>query len=154
MIILRSLIITLIFFSKTISADGDLTKQKPTTVEVIFQSGSSNNYYYEPSELTFETGKLYRLKLINKTGVKHYFTSNSFSDSIFTRKIEVHSKNKKIAEIKGLIREIEVFPYEKIEWWFVPIKTGVFDDLYCKILNKKNNLTHKDMGMVGRIIIK
>ena len=48
--------------------------------------------------------------------------------------------NKKIAEIKGLIREVEVFPFEKIEWWFVPIKTGVFDDLYCKILNKKKRI--------------
>ena len=152
--ILKSLIITLIFFSKTTYAEGDLTKQKPITVEVSFQTDSNNSFYYEPSELTFKTGNLYRLKLINKTSVKHYFTSNSFSNSIFTRKVEVYSQNKKIAEIKGLIKEVEVFPYEEIEWWFVPIKTGVFNDLHCKIISKKTNLTHQNMGMVGKIIIK
>ena len=148
------IIFTITFFSNFIIAKGDLTKQKPITIEVNFQQDLNDSYYYEPSELVFETGKLYKLKLINKTDVKHYFTSNSFSNSIFTRKIQVLSKNKKIAEIKGKISEVEVFPFEEMEWWFVPIKTGVFDDLYCKILNKKNNLTHQEMGMIGKIIIK
>ena len=61
---------------------------------------------------------------------------------------------KEVAEIKGIIREIEVFPSYKIEWWFVPIKSGEFNDLECNVKDKNNNISHKDMGMVGKIIIK
>ena len=38
----------------------------------------------------------------------------------------------------GAIKEIEVFPNNIVEWWFVPIKTGEFKDLFCKIEDKKN----------------
>ena len=38
------------------------------------------------------------------------------------------NKNKnKIAEVKGIINEIEVYPNNEIEWWFIPIKTGIFE---------------------------
>ena len=35
--------------------------------------------------------------------------------------------------MKGNISEIEVFPNNVVEWWFVPIKTGEFDDLKCSV---------------------
>ena len=85
---------------------------------------------------------------------KHYFTSEKFSNSIFTRKIQINKNNEKIAEVKGIIKEIEVFPNNIVEWWFVPIKTGEFKDLFCKIEDKKTQLTHKQMGMRGTIIIE
>ena len=92
--------------------------------------------------------------MINQSDAKHYFTSTKFSHSIFTRKVQLTVGEKKVAEIKGIIREVEVFPSYKIEWWFVPIKTGEFNDLECNVKNNNNNLSHKDMGMVGKIIIK
>ena len=69
---------------------------------------------------------------------KHYFISEKFSNSIFTRKIQINKNNNKIAEIKGIIKDVEVFPDNTIEWWFVPIKTGEFSDLYCKVEDKKS----------------
>ena len=111
-------------------------------------------HFYEPAVLKFETGKLYKLKLINLSDSKHYFTSEKFSNSIFTRKIQINKNNEKIAEVKGIIKEIEVFPNNIVEWWFVPIKTGEFKDLFCKIEDKKTLQTHEQMGMRGTIIIE
>ena len=50
--------------------------------------------------------------------------------------------------------EIEIFPQNVVEWWFVPLKTGTFDDLFCKVFDEKSRKTHKEMGMVGTIIIE
>ena len=132
----------------------DLTRQVPIDKIVYFKGVSGESHYYEPSELIFYTGKLYRLILKNVSDSKHYFSSSSFSKSIFTRKIQVNFDNKKLAEIKGIINEVEVWPNHQIEWWFVPIKTGEFEDLFCNIRDKKTKKTHKEMGMIGKIIIE
>ena len=63
-------------------------------------------------------------------------------------------KKEKVAEIKGIIDEVEVFPNQYLEWWFVPIKTGEFNDLHCSIVDEKSNKKHSEMGMIGKIIIK
>ena len=57
-------------------------------------------------------------------------------------------------KIKGNIYEVEIFPNNTLEWWFVPVKTGVFEDLYCKVIDKKINKSHAEMGMRGKIIIE
>ena len=132
----------------------DLTRQVPIDKIVYFKGLSGESHYYEPSELIFYTGKLYRLILKNVSDSKHYFSSSSFSKSIFTRKIQVNFDNKKLAEIKGIINEVEVWPNHQIEWWFVPIKTGRFEDLFCKVEDMKNGLMHSEMGMQGVILIK
>jgi len=131
----------------------DLTRQEPIEKIVYFSGVSGESHYYEPNELVFETGKLYKLKLLNNSDSKHYFSSASFSKSIFTRKIQVNFEGKKLAEVKGIINEVEVWPNHEIEWWFVPIKTGRFEDLYCRVKDMKNGLKHSEMGMQGTIII-
>ena len=145
-------IIILIYINFSVSQD--LTRQDPIEKIVYFKGVSGESHYYEPSELIFETGELYKLKLINNSDSKHYFSSSSFSKSIFTRKIQVNFKSKKLAEVKGIINEVEVWPNHEIEWWFVPIKTGRFEDLYCRVEDMKNGLKHSEMGMQGVIIIK
>ena len=151
---LFSLIVLIIFTTSKSNGKGDLTKQKPVSIEVLLKGSSGKFHYYEPSILKFETGKLYNLKLINLSDSKHYFTSKDFVDSIFTRKIQVNKDLEKIAEIKGNIYEVEIFPNNTLEWWFVPVKTGVFEDLYCKVIDKKINKSHAEMGMRGKIIIE
>ncbi len=136
------------------SLSQDLTRQDPIEKIVNFKSVSGESHYYEPNELVLETGKLYKLKLINHSDSKHYFSSNSFSKSVFTRKIQINYNGKKLAEVKGIINEVEVWPNHQIEWWFVPIKTGVFEDLFCKVEDEKTGLMHSEMGMQGVIIIK
>ena len=151
---LFSLIILTLFTNGKSNGKGDLTRQKPISIEVLLKGSSGEFHYYEPSLLKFETGKLYKLKLKNLSDSKHYFTSKEFADSIFTRKIQVNKDKEKIAEIKGDILEVEIFPNNTLEWWFVPIKTGVFDDLNCKVIDNKINKSHAEMGMRGKIIIE
>jgi uncharacterized cupredoxin-like copper-binding protein len=53
-----------------------------------------------------------------------------------------------VAEIKGHVREVEVFPGHTADWWFVPIQTGTFEDLKCTVEG------HSEAGMVGTITIR
>ena len=130
-------------------AEGDLTRKKPIEKVVFLKGNTGKEHFFEPNVLEFKTGNLYKLIIINDSTSKHYFTSEGF-----TRKIQVKNKKKMVAEIKGVIYEVEVFPNQFIEWWFVPVKTGKFDDLNCKVKDKETNKKHSDMGMVGEIIIK
>ena len=132
---------------------GDLTRQSPISKSVTLKGKIGKNHYFEPNVLNFSTGKLYKLEIINNSDSKHYFSSSEFSKSIFTRKIQILKNGKKISEIKGNINEIEVFPNNVVEWWFVPIKTGKFTDLKCQVKDEVLKKTHSDMGMVGSIII-
>lgn len=129
-------------------ADGDLTKQKP--VELTMQLGDKKNHLrFYPDTLTLKTGKLYKLTLKNPSQDKHYFSSAKLAGAVFTRKVQVYSADgKTAAEVKGVVREIEVYPNGTAEWWFVPVKTGNFSDLHCSIFG------HTEAGMKGRIVIE
>ena len=131
----------------------DLTRQKEIEKIIILKGEQGKMHFYEPNELVFKTGKLYKLIIKNDSDSKHYFTSTSFVRSIFTRKIQISIKDKKIAEVKGIINNIEVWPNHQLEWWFVPVKTGIFKDLHCNVKDTKTDLIHSKMGMVGTIII-
>ena len=129
-------------------AVGDLTNQQP--VELKVQLGNDKDALrFFPETINLETGKLYRLVLFNPSPQKHYFSSEGMAQAIFTRKVQVNGGDgKPIAEVKGHIREVEVYPNGTTEWWFVPLKTGNFNDLKCTIPG------HATGGMVGEIIIK
>lgn len=154
--ILIHILIIVIISSKTLQSKnlGDLTKQKPIEMNVQLNGKTGKIHFFSPNILIFETGKLYKLKIINSSESKHYFSSSNFSKSIFTRKIQINKNDEKIAEVKGNISEIEVFPNNIVEWWFVPIKTGEFDDLICSVKDLQTNKKHSEMGMVGKIIIE
>ena len=91
---------------------------------------------------------------VSQSSIMFRSSGQSLSKSIFTRKVQIASNTSKIAEVKGIINEVEIWPNQQIEWWFVPIKTGRFTDLLCKVKDKKNDLSHHEMGMKGTIIIK
>lgn len=134
-------LLTLLIWVSVSSAAGDLSRQEPITVEVRLGS-AQGHLVFKPNMLTFETSKLYRLILINPSSSKHYFTSLRFSGAVWTRKVQDGQM-----EVKGAIREIEVLPGKRAEWWFVPIQTGRFD-LRCTIKG------HTEAGMIGRITIR
>jgi uncharacterized cupredoxin-like copper-binding protein len=110
-----------------------------------------------PSELRFETGKLYKLILRNASNAPHYFTSHGFSQLVWTRKVQVtqvrDGKPVTLAEFKGAIREVEVYPGHAAEWWFVPVAAGRITDLQCGIVDKDGK-THAAHGMTGEIVIE
>lgn len=129
-------------------AAGDLSRQTPVVVHV--QLGDEKGArVFVPERIELETGKLYRLILSNPSPEKHYFSSDGLSQAVYTRKVQVNGPDgKAVAEVKGLIREIEVLPKATTEWWLVPIKTGQFGDLKC------TETGHTESGMVGQIVIK
>ena len=133
---------------------GDLTKQKPIEINIKMMGKLGEKHYFSPNKLQLKTGKLYKLNIKNSSDSKHYFKSIEFSRSIFTRKIQIKKNKIKIAEVKGLINEVEIDPNNEIEWWFVPIKTGIFNDLHCYIRDSKTKKKHSEMGMNGVIIIE
>lgn len=139
-------------FCGTAFAAGDLTKQEPVEIHVAL--GTSNGMHaFVPNKLQFETGKLYKLVLTNPSLTKHYFTSPGLAKSVFTRKVQVMGENGTMAEIKGSIKEIEVYPAGVAEWWFVPVATGTFSDLHCHIKDEDGR-THAAKGMTGSVTIK
>jgi uncharacterized cupredoxin-like copper-binding protein len=76
---------------------------------------------------------------------------------VWTRKAQVvqqrDGKGVTLAEFKGAIREIEVYPGHSAEWWFVPVAAGRVTDLRCGITDKDGK-THADYGMTGEIVIE
>ena len=134
------------------SHSADLTRQKEIE-KIVLLKGEQGKFIFMSLMIVFKTGKLYKLIIKNDSDSKHYFSSTLFARSIFTRKIQISIEDKKIAEIKGIINNIEVWPNHQLEWWFVPIKTGVFKDLHCNVKDTKTDLSHSKMGMVGTIII-
>lgn len=122
-------------------AGGDLSNQTP--VEVTIHLGTKGGkLVFEPKDLTFQTGKLYKLVLDDPSPSKHYFSALRFAAAVWTRKIETGGE-----EIKGSVREIELKPGGKAEWFFVPVQAGKFD-LMCTIPG------HAKAGMTGTITVK
>jgi len=139
----------------------DLSAQKPIEIRVEMgkAGGSSDNpanHRFFPDKLILETGKLYRLVLHNPSNSPHYFFSNDLAAKVWTRKAqvmdEVGSGRKAIAEIKGMTREIEVYPGGTAEWWFVPVATGTLTDVICTI-KEKDGKTHAEHGMRATVVI-
>jgi uncharacterized cupredoxin-like copper-binding protein len=150
-----SLIVAIALLTAPAHSAGDLSRQEP--IEVVVDLGKPGQHVFVPNRLRFETGKLYKLVLRNASSDPHYFTSHAFSQMIFTRKVQVvqprDGKMAPLAEFKGAIREIEVYPGQVAEWWFVPIAAGRAGDLQCGIV-ASDGRSHADHGMVGEIVIE
>lgn len=149
-----ALVLALATFAVAAYAAGNLAGQEPIAVTVDL--GTPGKHAFIPDKLRFETGKLYKLVLRNRSDAPHYFTSHAFSQMVFTRKVQVtqerDGKVVTLAEFKGAIREIEVYPGHSAEWWFVPVAAGRVTDLHCGI-RAPDGKTHAEHGMTGEIII-
>jgi uncharacterized cupredoxin-like copper-binding protein len=136
-------------------AAGDLSRQEP--IEIAVELGRPGAHAFVPNKLRFETGKLYKLVLRNPSSDPHYFSSHAFTQLIYTRKVQVvqnrDGKTTTLAEFKGAIREIEVYPGQVAEWWLVPVAAGRVTDLRCGIVGADGK-SHADHGMVGEIVIE
>jgi len=143
------------FFSAPVFAGGDLSKQDPIEIRVDMGKDGVDEHRFHPDKFTFETGKLYKLVIHNPSDSKHYFTSLGFAAKVWTRKVQVMDDlgpgAKQIGEIKGAVREVEVYPGGTTEWWFVPVATGTAK-VGCGI-KEKDGETHLEKGMEGVITI-
>ncbi len=136
--------IAVVYGSLTVLAGtqaADLSNQAP--IEMVVQLGTENgDLVFQPKELTFETGKLYKLVLRNPSEAKHYLSGLRFAAAVWTRKVETGQ-----AEIKGAIREIELLPGGAAEWYFVPVQAAGTFDFGCTIPG------HSEAGMIGKITV-
>ena len=75
--ILVNILIIVIISSKTLQSKnlGDLTKQNPIEMKVQLNGKTGKMHFFSPNILIFKTGKLYKLKIINTSKSKHYFSS-------------------------------------------------------------------------------
>ncbi|KRT77596.1 MAG: hypothetical protein XU14_C0009G0025 [Armatimonadetes bacterium CSP1-3] len=122
-------------------AAGDLSRQTPVELKVLLGT-KANEFAISPKTWNLQTGKLYKLTLVNEGKVKHEWVASEFTLGIWTRKVETAG-----VEVKGVINEIELLPGAKADWYFVPIRTGEYE-MACEIEG------HKEAGMVGKIIVK
>jgi len=129
-------------------AKGNYDDLKPVPV-VVMLGNAKNEMKFFPDHLKFETGKAYKLLLVNDSPITHEFVSSALSDAVFTLKAEVISPDGvEIAEIVGTIHEIEVAPQTTVEWYFVPLHTATNASFIC------DQPGHLLAGMKGQFTIE
>ena len=105
---------------------------------------SLTEYTFSPSTLVFQEGVPYKLEIMNKGTIKHYFTAEGFFKAIATRKLQSNTDG----EIKApYFTAIEIFPGRSLDLYFIPIRQGSYE-LLCTIEG------HAGKGMVGQIRIE
>ncbi|MDH5445070.1 MAG: biphenyl 2,3-dioxygenase [Gammaproteobacteria bacterium] len=143
-----TIVMLMLFFVLNTYAAGDMTAQQAVEIRVDL-GDKKNRLRFFPERFELETGKLYKLVIKNPSLQKHYFSSAGLASAVFTRKVQVvDRRNQTQVEVKGTIKEIEVYPGNTAEWWFVPVKTLSNSKLYCTIKG------HSEAGMSGSISIR
>lgn len=114
------------------------------------QLGSKDNAMrFFPGHISLFKGERYVLVLTNPSPVTHEFASETFHRLVSTEKLKIFDeRDKLVAYVVGPIVEVELLPGGRIEWTFVPQRTGTDIDLFCDIPG------HKDAGMVGTMEIR
>lgn len=128
-------------------AQGDLGGKDPIRVSV--RLGTDDGLHrFVPDTLSFETGKLYALRIENKSGTDYYFGSAGLMDAVYSRKaVALDQNGKDLIQVYGPVRRFELKAGSAMEWWFIPIRTGVFDDL-------RSIRTHTEAGMRARVEVR
>lgn len=130
-------------------AAGDLSRAN--VIDVPIEMGTNDSgMYLKPNNFEFVTGQAYKLVLTNVDEIKHELSLNEMGERIFTRKIEIaDEKGDLVAEIKGLIREVEVGPGKTVEWFIVPVQTSDEPvEITCELPG------HLEAGMHASVVIK
>lgn len=133
--------------SVPVQAEGDLTRGDP--VKVTVRLGTAEGAHrFVPDTLSFETGKLYALRIENPGPNDYYFGSQGFADAVYSRKaVVLDPSGRDLVQVYGPVRRLELKAGSTAEWWFVPIRTGTFDDL-------RSTRTHTEAGMTGTIQVR
>jgi uncharacterized cupredoxin-like copper-binding protein len=135
------MLVVVLLSTSIVWAGGDLSRQTPVNLRVLL-GAKDNEYAIAPKTWNLETGKLYKVTLVNEGKIKHEWVASDFTTAIWTRKVQVGG-----VEVKGVINEIELEANTTADWYFVPIRTGTFD-MACEIEG------HREAGMVGKVVVK
>ncbi len=128
-------------------AAGDLTVGESTRISV--RLGTTDGLHrLLPDTLAFETGKLYALRIDHPGRHDCYFGSQGFADAVYSRKVVVlDASGRDLVQVYGPVRRFELKAGSSMEWWFVPVRAGIFEDL-------RSTRTHDEAGMKGRIEVR
>lgn len=144
---IRTIAAVLMLAAAPAYAAGDLSRQEPIRVNLTLGT-PEGEARFTPDRLDFETGKLYVLHIDNAGRTSYYFGSQGMADAVYTRKVSVlNASGEAAAEVYGAVRRVEVKPGASLEWWFVPVRTGSFDD----VMSTKK---HTEAGMRAIITIR
>ena len=134
--------------SGPVLAAGDLSRAD--VQKVVIEMGSNDDgMYFKPNNFVFETGKAYDLSMVNVDDIKHEVSLNEMTERIFTRKVEIEGADGElVAEIKGVVREVEVGPHQTADWFFVPIQPIESTEITCEIPG------HYESGMKAGVQIQ
>lgn len=128
-------------------AAGDLTRQEPVRLSMSL-GNAKGEHRFDPDVLTLETGRLYVLRLHNPSPHSYYFGSQGLADAVYSRKVvALAADGKLLSEIYGPVRRVELAPGASLEWWFLPVRTGKFDDVM-------STRSHTDAGMRATIEVR
>ena len=141
------LVTWLLGWAPPVWAAGDLTRQEPTRLTMVLGS-AQGEHRFSPDLLSLETGKLYILRLENPSPRAYYFGSQGLADAVYSRKVVVlDASGKALAEVYGPVRRLEVAAGAVAEWWFLPVRTGRFEDVM-------STRTHTEAGMRATIDVR
>lgn len=88
------------------------------------------------------------LRLENSSPNSYYFGSQGLADAVYSRKVAVlGADGKPVVEVYGPVRRLELKPRSVAEWWFYPVRTGLFEDVM-------STRTHAVAGMRATIEVK
>ena len=140
-LLLSFIFVGLYLFASPVALAAVAPSQQSIDTVIVHLGNTAGDFVFDPSQLTFEAGKRYKLLLDNPSPTKHYFTAKDFADVIWTQKVEAGN-----VEVKGAVHELELKPTAEAEWLFVPQKPGTYE-LHCSISG------HTEAGMVGTITV-
>lgn len=132
------------------TATDEIELEVPPENLLHVQLGDKDNAMrFFPGHISLLKGERYVLVLTNPSPVTHEFASETFHTLVTTEKLKIFDeRDKLVAYVVGPIVEVELLPGGRIEWTFVPQRTGTDIDLFCDIPG------HKDAGMVGSMEIR
>ncbi|MDX1669536.1 MAG: hypothetical protein R3194_08975 [Limnobacter sp.] len=119
-------------------------------IEVVVKMGTYNDpLIYEPNALVFETGKTYRLVLLNEGPSPHHFVSPGFAKAINTLQVDTFDREGKLAAtVYGGTDSIKLHGKTKAHWTFTPHTKSELTDWVCSVAG------HAEHGMKGTIRIE
>ena len=117
-------------------------------VTVTMAEVDSATYVFQPSQLTFEAGKPYIVRIVSPVAnqAKHYFATEGATDlykAVATRKIQTSDAEYKAPHFEAV--EMKTGG-TALEWYFVAVLPGTYD-IVCTIPG------HRELGMTATATI-
>ncbi len=121
LILFTGLLLAAGVLSQTYAA-GDLAKRVTRLEPLVFGDGEENDFKISRQIIELETGKLYMLPLEAKGYKEYRWEAPEFFQTIWVKQVVVEDLEIHTTTIDAL----EFDDQGRIEFWFVPIRTGEF----------------------------